>query len=133
MIKKIVKFFDKFEDKNRGLLSRAPIVYAIVGGAAHVLFWRGVWHLADDYGLSNWWSLIIGAAILMASGLIVASFIGDSIIISGIKHEKKVAEKTEKEVVEGEYTIENVHLHVTNLERQVQEIKDLITHKNKNE
>ncbi|MFA6898160.1 MAG: hypothetical protein WC250_01990 [Candidatus Paceibacterota bacterium] len=48
MIKKLVRFFDKFEDKNRGLLSRAPIVYAIVGGAAHVLFWRGVWHVADD-------------------------------------------------------------------------------------
>lgn len=126
MIKKISKFFDKFEDKVRGNLSRAPIIYAIVGGAAHVLFWRGVWHLADDYNLSSWGSLVLGTAVLLATGLIVASFIGDSIIISGIKHEKKVTEKTEKEVVEGEYTIQNVHLHVTNLEKQVQDLKDLI-------
>jgi len=129
MIKKLVRFFDKFEDKNRGLLSRAPIVYAIVGGAAHVLFWRGVWHVADDYGLSNWGSLIIGALVLMGTGLLVASFIGDSIIISGLKHEKKTTEKTEKEVIEGEYTIQNVHLHVTNLEKQVQEIKELLVQK----
>lgn len=126
MIKKTLKFFDRLEDKIRGSLSRAPVVYAIIGGAAHVLFWRGVWHLADDYNLSSWGSVIVGVAVLLATGLIVASFIGDSIIISGIKHEKKLTEKTEKEVVEGEYTIQNVHLHVTNLEKQVQEIKDLV-------
>ncbi|MFA6898161.1 MAG: hypothetical protein WC250_01995 [Candidatus Paceibacterota bacterium] len=65
----------------------------------------------------------------MGTGLLVDSFIGDSIIISGLKHEKKTTEKTEKEVIEGEYTIQNVHLHVTNLEKQVQEIKELLVQK----
>jgi len=125
-LQSIRRFFDKLEDKVRGRLSHIPIVYAIIGGAAHVLFWRGVWHLADDYGLSSWGSIIIGTLVLLGTGLIVASFIGDSIIISGIKHGKKVTEKTEKEVMEGEYTLQNVHLHVINLEDQIKELKELV-------
>jgi len=116
MSKGIVKFFDRFEDRVRGVLSHKPILYALIGGASHVLFWRGVWHLADDYGMSSWASLIVGAGVLMATGLIVASFIGDQIIISGIRHEKKVTEKTADEVVS-----EKAHLAVA-----AQEIHEIL-------
>ncbi len=105
----MLKFFDKLEDKVRGFLSHKPLLYALIGGASHVLFWRGVWHLADDYGLGSLESLLIGAGALMVTGLIVASFIGDQIIISGIRHEKKVTEKTETEVVQELGTISTIH------------------------
>ncbi len=100
MVKAIVGFFDRLEDHVRGLLSHKPIVYAIIGGVSHVLFWRGVWHIADDYGMGSWTSLIVGIVVLMLTGLIVSAFIGDQIIISGIRNEKKLAEKTEEEVEE---------------------------------
>ena len=43
MIRKIVTFFDKLEDKIRIRLSHKPILYSIIGGIGIVLFWKGVW------------------------------------------------------------------------------------------
>jgi hypothetical protein len=122
-MKDIIRFFDKFEDKVRGVLSHKPIIYAIVGGASHVLFWRGVWHLADDYNMSSWASLLIGAGVLMATGLIVAAFIGDQIIISGIRHEKKVTEKTEEEVKGEAGTLSMVHTELHKISERLEAIE----------
>ncbi|MFA5792077.1 MAG: hypothetical protein WC884_03535 [Candidatus Paceibacterota bacterium] len=117
IIKRIIKYFDKLEDKIRGKLSHYPILYAIIGGIGVVLFWRGVWHTADffsdlifsyqqnmsiDLGNLAWWdgplSLVLGSVLLLSTGLFVFGFIGNEIIISGLKGEKKLAEKTEEEV-----------------------------------
>lgn len=98
MIKFIVKFFDKLEDKVRGRLSHKTIIYAFIGGTSTVLFWRGVWHLADDYGVSSWESFLVGGGLLLITGLFVATFIGEQVILSGLKGEKKLADKTEDEV-----------------------------------
>ena len=98
MFKFIIKFFDKLEDKVRIRMSHKPILYAFVGGAAHVLFWRGVWHLADDYGMGSLESLLVGAGVLLITGLFVAAFIGEQVILSGLKGEKKSVDKTEEEI-----------------------------------
>lgn len=116
-MKSIIKFFDKLEDHIRGYLSHRPIMYALIAGTGIVLFWRGVWHSADmlvsiyqtwspDYGVdlagTLWWdgplSIIIGIIILLLSGVFVSEFIGNEIIISGLRGEKKLTEKTEIEV-----------------------------------
>ena len=105
--------FDKLEDHTRSQLSRRPFTYSIIGGVGVVLFWRGVWHIADvleqmggAYGLifSPLGSTVTGFLILISTGLLVSIFIGDSIIMSGIKGEKKVIEKTDEEI-EGESKI----------------------------
>lgn len=95
MFKIIYKFFDKFEDKNRMLLSRHPIIYGFLTGVGIVLFWRGVWHTADGLFLvqNSFISIGLGAALLLAIGTFVSSFIGNEIIISGIKKEKTAVEK----------------------------------------
>lgn len=119
LFKKIYKFFDKLEDIARKKLSHTPIFYGFIGGIGIVLFWRGVWHTADYLsqilyystlrGPSNnyvieapWWdgplSFLIGAILLLITGLFVSSFIGNEIIISGLKGEKKSTEKTEEEL-----------------------------------
>ena len=119
MIKAIVNFFDKLEDRIRGRLSHFPIFYAFIGGIGIVIFWRGVWHSVDlvmevffnggqsqnptiDFGKLPWWdgplSLVVGAILLLVSGLFVANFIGNEIIISGLRGEKRLAEKTESEI-----------------------------------
>ena len=100
MIKIIIKFFDKLEDKVRGRLSHYPIIYASFGGIGIVLFWRGVWHLADDIGLGSWGSILISLIILLMTGLFVSFFIGHYIIFSGLKQEKKIEEKEEEEIKE---------------------------------
>lgn len=100
MFIKIIKFFDKLEDKIRGKLSHYPILYALVGGTGIVLFWRGIWLTADMFNLNGPFSIIISMIVLLLSGLFVSFFIGHYIIFSGIKQEKKIEEKEEKEIKE---------------------------------
>ena len=99
MINRIICFFDKLEDRIRISLSHHPIPYAFIGGIGVILFWRGIWETAD---LFPWFtaplSIVVGLIILLLTGLLVSFFIGDSIILSGFKREKKLAEKTESEV-----------------------------------
>ena len=110
--------FTNLEHKIRGVLSHYPILYAIIGGIGIVLFWRGVWHSMDylmllfkasnlgpsSINLANevWWdgplSLIIGLIILLLTGVFVSNFIGNEILISGLRGEKKLSEKTEEEI-----------------------------------
>ncbi len=97
-MRSIIYFFDKLEDHVRGYFSRYPLWYAFIGGTAVVLFWRGVWHTADDYGLSSLSSLVLGIVILLVTGLFASMFIGDQIIMSGLRHEKKVTDETEREI-----------------------------------
>ena len=135
----IYHLFDKLEDHVRGTLSRHPFIYTFVGGAGIVLFWRGVWHTADileaggGYGavvFSSVGSIILGIVILLATGLFVSMFIGDSIIMSGIKKDKKVIDKTidELEVEKTDVTetldlIREVKKEVENLEEEVRNKK----------
>jgi hypothetical protein len=118
LFKTIYNLSDRFEDKVRGKLSHFPIIYAFIGGTGMIIFWRGIWHTADylmefcfavgDKSTSAsalqlpWWdgplSILVGAALLLMVGLFVTSFIGNEIIISGLRREKKITEKTEEEV-----------------------------------
>ena len=98
-MKKIFSFFDRLEDKIRAAFSRNPIIYALVGGVAVVLFWRGVWMVADTIPfLTGPVSILISLLILLATGLFVSFFIGDNIIISGLKKEKRLDETIASEV-----------------------------------
>lgn len=143
MLKKILHYFDKLEDKIRGKLSHYPILYALIGGVGIVLFWRGVWHTADffseiifsfqqkssiDLNALAWWdgplSLISGSILLLSTGLFVFGFIGNEVIISGLKGEKKLAEKTEEEVKTETGTIKEIKKEVEKISEQLSEIEN---------
>ncbi len=135
MLKKIITFFDKFEDRVRGHLSRYPIIYTMVGGVAIVLFWRGVWHTADILQSRGGFfgflfyepvNLIIMLIILLATGLFVSFFIGDSILISGLRKEKKLHEKNAKDIQEEETTLNDIKHVMKELKHEVDEIKDAV-------
>jgi hypothetical protein len=135
---KIVNFFDKFEDKVRGHLSRYPIIYTIVGGVAIVLFWRGVWHTADILqakgGILGFIfyepvNMLIVTAILLATGLFVSYFIGDSILLSGVRSQKKLADKTSKELHEEEASLAEIKGVVNSIKKEVDEIKKEVERK----
>lgn len=121
---KVIKFLDKLEDKIRFSLSKRPILYTLIGGVAIVLFWRGVWLTADLYPfLTGPVSLVISIAILLVIGLFVSFFIGDQIIISGMKQEKKITEKTELEIREGETKIYEIKKELDMILNELAEIK----------
>ncbi len=115
----IVKFFDKLEDKVRRKLSHYPIIYAFIGGIGVVLFWRGVWHTADDINIASVSSLIIGSIILLMTGIFVSAFVGNRLIISGLIGEKKLTEKEQSEIETEEIQIKNLQNTLVRLEKKL--------------
>lgn len=129
MIKPIVRFFDKLEDHVRGFLSHYPIIYAIIGGYGVVHFWRGVWHQGDDLGMSATASLVFSIILLLMTGLLVSFFIGDNIVITGLRREKKLVEKTEEELEVEIGEMEHLKKHINAIEKSLEEIKGVIEKK----
>ena len=132
MFHQIYRFFDKLEDHTREELSRFPILYALVGGVATVMFWRGVWHFADTLALENDifavlfsgpMSIALSLIVLLVTGLMVSIFVGDRVIISGLKREKKLAEKTEIEVREESIVLADLHTRFDKLESAIEDMK----------
>ncbi|KKQ04095.1 MAG: hypothetical protein US18_C0023G0004 [Parcubacteria group bacterium GW2011_GWB1_36_5] len=119
MIKKIIRFFDKLEDKVRRKLSYHPILYAFLGGVGVVLFWRGVWHTADEINMSSIISIIIGSIILIITGIFVSTFIGNQFIISGLVGEKKLVEKEESEIETEETKLKNLQNTLSRVEQKL--------------
>jgi hypothetical protein len=138
MFAMIVKFFDKLEDKVRVRLSHRSIIYALIGGACTVLFWRGVWHTGDILmSLGGVWAWIFyepitilwTSAVLLMTGLFVSNFIGERIVISGLKKEKKVTDRTEEEVQKEDNKIVVLNAKINEIVKDLSDIKDELAKK----
>ena len=129
LIKKTIKFFDKLEDKIRGLLSHYPILYGFFGGIGVVLFWRGVWHISDDLNLGSIASIVLGSIILLITGVFVSTFIGNKVIISGLKGERKMEEKETKEIREEVKDLEELQDTLKNVEEKISDLEQKISEK----
>lgn len=132
----VYHYFDKLEDRVRGRLSRYPILYTLIAGTAIVLFWRGVWETADDVAIfipPQWlWidgplSVVISVFVLLITGLFVSFFVSDQIIVSGLKQEKKMVDRTESEVKEEVAELEDVRHKISDMSKEIDEIHDKIT------
>ncbi len=119
MTRSVLRFFDKLEDQTRSRLSRSPLVYALLGGIGVVLFWRGVWYIADELNIDSLSSILIGASILLVTGVFVSAFIGNSLIISGLNGEKKLAEKTVDEIETEEAKIRKLQTTLNRVEEKI--------------
>lgn len=124
VFKRVDHFFDKLEDRVRAKLSRRPILYSLIAGIAIVLFWRGIWHTADliemqgglwSVAFSGPGSILISVAILLITGLFVSFFVGDVIIMSGLKKEKKFTEKTQEEIQKESQDIAHMELSLIHI------------------
>lgn len=117
---RIEKYFDRLEDRIRFRLSRYPILYALVGAIGIVLVWKGVWEMAASFSsLDGVMSFFLGTVILLLSGLLVSFFIGDSILISGFRKEKKLMEKAESEVRSEHDMLEDISRRLARIERVI--------------
>lgn len=122
-MKKIRNFFDKLEDKIRKRLSQHPLLYALIGSIGIILLWRGIWVIADELNMSGIFSAILGLIILISIGLFVSFFVGEQIIISGIKQEKRIDEKTEEEIKEEEVTLSELHEDIDQIKEEIGKIR----------
>lgn len=124
-MREIFHFFDKTEDNVRNTLSRYPIVYAFIGGTAIVLFWRGIWDVVDMIPfLRGLVSISISAAVLLLTGLFVSFFIGDTIIISGLKKEKRLDEKVASEIKTELDILNDIQKRLGNIEEELKKQKE---------
>jgi len=147
MVNNILNFFDKFEDRLRGKLSNYPIIYTLIGSTCIVLFWRGVWNTADalmhkggilGFMFNEGISLVIVTLILLSTGLFVSYFIGDTILMSGLKQQKKRTEKTKKDIEDEEQEIKALRSTIKEMKVEVDEIREMVrsinsSHKNGSE
>lgn len=132
MVRYVLDFFDKLEDVIRHALSRRPLLYALIGGTGVVLFWRGIWHLADWVLLTYFvlpvgpWdgllSILAGLIILLATGLFASVFVGDAIIISGLRGEKKMIDKAEHEIKSEVELLTEATLELKKIEKKIEEL-----------
>lgn len=120
--KKIYKFFDKLEDRVRGKLTHYPLIYAFIGSIGIVSIWRGIWEIEDHLSMTGVESLVLGIVITMITGLFVSFFIGDRIIISGLKQEKRIDEKTEEEIEKEEAIITEIQADIKEIKNDIKEI-----------
>ncbi len=144
ILKKLYNFGDRLEDRVRAYLSHYPLVYAFIGGAGIIIFWRGIWNTVDflmsalakdqvttvsliSASALPWWdgplSILFGMILLLLVGLFVSSFIGNEIIISGLKGEKKLAEKTEQEIKADISTISRLMVEVRSINDQLNRLE----------
>ncbi|OHA89782.1 MAG: hypothetical protein A3C70_00810 [Candidatus Zambryskibacteria bacterium RIFCSPHIGHO2_02_FULL_43_14] len=121
---KIAHFFDKFENKIRGFLSRYPIVYGFISGVGIVSFWRGVWETSDIIGIPPQASLLFGFLVLLAIGVLVTEFLGNRLIISGLRGEKKLEEKTLKEIEEEELSLSSLKDKINRIEKMLEKLSN---------
>lgn len=121
---KIIKLFDRLEDKIRATLSRRPIIYTLIGAFAIVLFWRGVWLTADMFEfLTGPVSIILSVVILLLTGLFVSFFIGEQVIISGLRKEQKLIEKEEIEIETEKDILIEIKNKIEKIEREMNDPK----------
>ncbi len=133
-----MKTLKKIEQKTQIYLSHYPKLYALIVGIGIVLFWRGVWHSADEihttinyfssgsstsFMLTPWWdgplSFIIGAFILYITSAFTSSFIGNELILSGLRGEKKLNERTNAEIQDEVYVITHIKEELTSISRKL--------------
>ena len=139
IFKKIFKFFDRTEDKTRSKLSKYPVLYATIGAVGLVLLWRGVWMVADSlsvfdnnpfdkaYFIDGVISIGASVVILLVSGLFVSFFIGDRIILSGLKKEKKMEEKTKEELDAEMNVVNKMEEKMEKIEENIEKIKQSLS------
>ncbi|MEI7765370.1 MAG: hypothetical protein WCI93_02170 [bacterium] len=147
-MKYIKGFLGKIEENIKIYLSHRPRFYALIVGVGIVLFWRGVWHSTDqihtylnifqnnltiDGVMSPWWdgllSFIVGTLILHFTGAFTSSFIGNELILSGLRGEKRLSQKTETEVKGEEQFISDIKKELGDMTEKIIELENEVHRK----
>ena len=81
--------------------------------------------IADDFGLSGLASAIFGIIILSSIGLFVSFFVGSEIIISGIKAEKRIDEKTEEEIKKESVSLKYIKSDLEEIKNKIDKIRKI--------
>lgn len=121
----ITNTFLSIEDRARAFFERFPFVHAFLAGVGVILFWRGVWELADYFQIHPVISVFAGIVLLVAIGLFIQTFVGNAIIIKSVTHsaavDKKILHEIESEVVGEEVTLLTLNKKIDALAKKFEE------------
>lgn len=120
--------FLKIEERARRAFEEYPFIHAFLAGVGVVLFWRGIWEIADINNLDPVVSIILGVLILGGIGLFIQTFIGNTLIIKKIKHEVEMEKENKKEVKQFEKEIIKEEITLNHLFTQINELKEKVDH-----
>ncbi len=96
----------------------------MLAGIVAVLFFRGIWLLADEAGLSSFASIIISLSILLITGPFVSHFVTNDVILSGLRKEKKIIDKTESELRSEMVTLLDIKEELGEIRDDIEELKN---------
>jgi hypothetical protein len=130
-MKYVTNIFLRIEERARTYFERVPFLHAFLGGVGVVLFWRGVWEVADRIQIDPIVSIVVGSLLLGAIGLFLHTFVGNAIIIKNVEKDKRMTTRAEHEiaVVEKDIkqegaTLEQLSAKIDRLEQVVRELVD---------
>jgi hypothetical protein len=124
------------------VLQRHPLLYAFVGGVGVILFWRGVWHLMDFFalvflssndrmttidwssGVDSCVSLVLGAFLLLSTGLFVSEFLSGHVLMKDVKKEEELTKKTEEGVEKESSELPFIEKDLRHIEAEIKDLED---------
>jgi len=130
-MKYVTNIFLRIEERARTYFERVPFLHAFLGGVGVVLFWRGVWELADRIHIDPIVSIVVGSLLLGAIGLFLHTFVGNAIIIKNVEKDKRMTTRAEHEIAAVEKdikregaTLDQLSAKIDRLEQVVRELVD---------
>lgn len=130
-MKYVTNIFLRIEERARTYFERVPFLHAFLGGVGVVLFWRGVWEIADRMHIDPIVSIVVGSLLLGAIGLFLHTFVGNAIIIKNVEKDKRMTTRAEHEIAAVEkdikqegVTLDQLSAKIDRLEQVVRELVD---------
>ncbi len=114
----------QIEERSRKFFERIPFIHAFFAGVGVVLFWRGVWHIADTIELPAVTSLIVGLLLLGGLGMFLHTMVGNAIIIKNVERDATLSTKTSNEIFEVEANLAQESLTLEALKTELTKIHD---------
>ncbi len=74
-------------------------------------------------------SIVIGVVVLLSTGLFVSVFVGDSIIMSGLKHDKKIIERAIEDVELEKSDVEKMLELVIEMKQEIETLEKKVRNK----
>ncbi len=122
----------KIEEGARKFFEYIPFTHAFLAGVGVILFWRGVWEIADILMLDPVASILLGCVILGGIGLFIQTFVGNAIIIKNVKREEQREAATERKVKQVEQELVTEEITMNKLAQKLDELNKKIDLLSKN-
>lgn len=121
----------KIEDAARNFFESIPFTHAFLAGVGVILFWRGVWELADIMMLDPIASILLGCVMLGGIGLFIHTFVGNAIIIKNVNREERLEKESAKRISKVERNVELEEVTMQKLAEKIDSLEKKIDTLNK--